>query len=58
MRAPQATCVVISLNTPYRGKQEFDSVAGISAQTAGAAGLRMQTVTTPPKARAKLHLPK
>ncbi|HYM68713.1 MAG TPA: cupin domain-containing protein [bacterium] len=50
-----ATCVVISPNEGYRGKQGFDYVAGVSAQTADAKGICMHTVVIPPLARATAH---
>jgi uncharacterized RmlC-like cupin family protein len=49
------TCVVISPEQGYRGKQGLDYVAGISAQTADSTGICMHTVVIPPGARAKAH---
>ncbi len=40
----------------YHGKQGFDYVAGISAETAGATGICMHLLTIPPGGRAKAHL--
>ena len=51
----QAACMVISPGETFRGKQDLDYFAGISAQSAGATGLCMHLVTIPPGARAKPH---
>ena len=40
----------------YSGKQGFDYVAGISAETAGATGICMHLLTIPPGGRARAHL--
>lgn len=55
MRTGPATCVVISPGESFRGKQDLDYFAGVSAQSAGAAGLCMHLVTIPPRGRAKPH---
>lgn len=49
------TCVVISPEEGYRGKQGFDYFAGVSAQTANAKGICMHTVIIPPRVRANGH---
>lgn len=51
-----STCRVIRGDTAYRGKQGLDYFTGISAESAGAAGLCMHMVTIPPGARANAHL--
>ena len=51
----QPACMVISPEETFRGKQDLDYFAGISAQSAGATGLCMHLVTIPPGARAKPH---
>jgi uncharacterized RmlC-like cupin family protein len=55
MTARPATCTVISPEETFRGKQDLDYFAGISAQSAGATGLCMHLVTIPPGGRAKPH---
>ncbi len=50
------SCVRISGNHTYQGKQGLRVFEGISAQTAGATGLCLHLVTIPPGARAKPHL--
>ena len=49
------TCVVISPSAGYHGKQGFDYIAGISAQTADSKGICMHTVVIPPRVRAAAH---
>ncbi len=49
------TCVVISPEEGYRGKQGFDYFTGVSAQTANAKGICMHTVVIPPRVRANGH---
>ena len=56
MAARRATCVVISPDETFHGKQDLDYFAGISAESAGSTGLCMHLVTIPPQARAKPHL--
>jgi len=51
----QPACMVISPGETFRGKQDLDYFAGISAQSTGATGLCMHLVTIPPGARAKPH---
>jgi uncharacterized RmlC-like cupin family protein len=48
-------CVVISPNETYHGRQDFDFLPGVSAQTAGSKALCMHLVTIPPQGRAKPH---
>lgn len=52
----QPTCVVVSPGETYRGKQELDYFAGVSAQSAGATGLCMHLLTIPPGVRSQPHL--
>jgi len=52
----EPTCVVVSPEESYRGKQRLDYFAGISAQSAGARGICMHLVTIPPGARSEPHL--
>lgn len=49
------TCVVISPDEGYRGKQGFDYFAGVSAQTANSKGICMHMVVVPPGVRANAH---
>ena len=56
MPARRATCVVISPDETFHGKQDLDYFAGISAESAGSTGLCMHLVTIPPQARATPHL--
>ena len=53
---PPATCVVLSPGEAFHGRQQLEYFAGVSAQTAGAAGLCMHLVTIPPGARSEPHL--
>ncbi|MFM9108263.1 MAG: cupin domain-containing protein [Chloroflexota bacterium] len=50
------TCVVVRDGDAFHGKQGLDYRAGISAETAGAAGICMHMLTMPPGARAEPHL--
>ena len=50
------TCRVIRGPEPFRGKQGLDYFTGISAESAGAAGICMHMVTIPPLGRANAHL--
>jgi uncharacterized RmlC-like cupin family protein len=52
----EPTCRVLRGGEPYRGKQGLTYEGGISAETAGAAGICMMLLTLPPGARAKAHL--
>jgi uncharacterized RmlC-like cupin family protein len=59
MLAQAPTCTVIrgsDGDETYTGKQGFTYFAGISARTAGAAGLCMHLLTIPPGGRARAHL--
>jgi len=48
--------VVIPAGESYRGKQELQYFAGVSAESAGSLGLCLHTVTIAPGARARPHL--
>lgn len=50
------TCRVFRAGETYAGKQGFDYQTGISAETAGSAGICMHLLTIPPGGRAKAHL--
>ena len=50
-----AQCKVIRGGEAFRGKQGMDYFAGISAQSAGAAGLCMHMLVLPPGGKAKPH---
>lgn len=52
---PAPTCVVVRPGDAYAGKQGLSYVAGISAETVGAAGLCMHLLTIPPGGRANAH---
>ena len=52
----EPTCVVVSPGEAFRGRQQLDYFAGVSAQSAGARGLCMHLVTIPPGARSEAHL--
>jgi len=49
-------CVVVSPEDEFRGKQQLDYFAGISARSAGAEGICMLLVKIPPGARSDAHL--
>jgi uncharacterized RmlC-like cupin family protein len=49
-------CRVVRPGSTYAGKQGFDYVAGISAESTGAKGICMHLLTIPPGVRAKAHL--
>ncbi|MCL5777799.1 cupin domain-containing protein [Limibaculum sp. FT325] len=49
-------CRVIRPDANYAGRQGLTYLAGISAESAGSAGLCMHLLTMPPGARAKAHL--
>lgn len=52
-----ATCHIIRPGaTSYHGKQGFDYIEGITAETVGAKGICMMLLTIPPGGRAKAHL--
>lgn len=42
--------------TSYAGKQGFDYIEGITAETTGSKGICMMLLTIPPGGRAKAHL--
>ena len=48
-------CRVLSSGKVFTGKQALDYTSGISAESAGAKHIHMQTLTMPPGARAKAH---
>jgi uncharacterized RmlC-like cupin family protein len=52
----QPACRRFRPGETYAGKQGFDYLAGISAESAGARGLCMHLLTIPPGARARAHL--
>jgi uncharacterized RmlC-like cupin family protein len=54
--ASERTCKIIRPNETYGGKQGFNYVEGISAETVGAAGICMVLLTIPPGGRAKAHM--
>jgi uncharacterized RmlC-like cupin family protein len=53
---PARTCVIVSPDESYRGKQDFDYFCGVSAQSAGAQGICMHVLTIPHGGRARPHL--
>jgi len=55
MRQGRPTCMVISPDETFHGKQDLDYFAGVSAETTGSAGLCMHLVTIPPRGLAKPH---
>src|SRR5918999_6443521 len=57
MSAPsRPTCRVVRATETYQGKQQTSYAAAISAESVGARGLCMHTLSIPPGARAKAHL--
>jgi uncharacterized RmlC-like cupin family protein len=50
------TCQLVRPTATYRGKQNLDYFAGVSADNCGAQHICMLLVTIPPGARAKAHL--
>ncbi len=50
------TCVVVHPRDSYDGKQGLTYFAGISAQSAGATGICMHSLTIPPGGKARPHL--
>ena len=50
------TCRVVRPGETYAGKQGFDYMAGISAETVGARGICMHLLTLRPGDRARAHL--
>ena len=53
---PEPTCVVVRDGGSYSGAQGFDYFAGISAESAGSAGLCMHRLDIPPGGAARPHL--
>jgi uncharacterized RmlC-like cupin family protein len=53
---PEPQCVVVRDGGSYAGAQGFDYFAGISAQSAGSAGLCMHRLDIPPGGAARPHL--
>ncbi len=49
-------CALIRPDATYEGKQGFQYLAGISAESAGSKGICMHLLTVPPGGRAKAHL--
>jgi uncharacterized RmlC-like cupin family protein len=49
------TCRVVRAATEFTGKQALVYAPGISAESVGAQGIRLQIVTIPPAGRAKAH---
>jgi uncharacterized RmlC-like cupin family protein len=56
MTEPMLDCRLVRPGGTYHGKQGFDYLAGISAESVGARGICMMLLTLPPGARAKAHL--
>lgn len=52
----ERACRVFRAGEAYAGKQGFDYVAGVSAETAGSEAICMHLLTVPPGGRAKAHL--
>jgi uncharacterized RmlC-like cupin family protein len=52
----ERTCVVLTADESFRGKQGFDYGGAISAQSVGATSICMHMLTIPPGGRAKPHL--
>jgi len=50
------TCRVVRPHDTYGGKQGFDYLAGIAAETVGSTGICMHLLTIPPGKRAKAHM--
>jgi uncharacterized RmlC-like cupin family protein len=50
------TCRVVRGGGEFHGKQGLDYFTGISAETTGARGICMHTLTIPPGGRANAHL--
>jgi len=48
-------CKVVLTGEPYVGKQGFNYLPALSAETVGARGIHMQLLTIPPGARARAH---
>lgn len=52
----QPMCRLIRASTSYAGKQGFDYLHGISAESAGSRSICMHLLTIPPLGRAHAHL--
>ena len=50
------SCRVIRPGSTYSGKQGFDYLEGISAESVGSSGICMHLLTIPPGQRARAHL--
>jgi uncharacterized RmlC-like cupin family protein len=50
------TCVLISKNSSYHGKQGLQYFSGVAAETTGSRALCLHMLTIPPGGRAKPHL--
>jgi uncharacterized RmlC-like cupin family protein len=50
------SCVLISRNSSYQGKQGLQYFSGVAAETTGSRGLCLHMLTIPPGGRAKPHL--
>lgn len=55
-RSSRSTCQIVKPGTAYDGRQGFNYVEGISAQSVGATGICMHLLTIPPRMRARAHL--
>ncbi|MBN9025763.1 MULTISPECIES: cupin domain-containing protein [Kaistia] len=49
------TCRIIRPNESYAGKQGFDYIEGITAESVGSTGICMNLLTIPPGGRASAH---
>ena len=56
METTSPTCMLISGNDTYRGKQGLEYFAGLSRETVGSKALCMHLVTIPPGTRGVPHL--
>ena len=55
MTSAKSVCLGLVAGTPFVGRQGLTYAAAVSAETAGAEGLHMQLLTSPPGGRAKAH---
>ena len=55
MNKQTKACKLLTSGIAVAGKQGFDYVVGISAESVGAEGIHLQLLTIPPGARAKAH---
>ncbi|MCX5497744.1 cupin domain-containing protein [Kaistia dalseonensis] len=51
-----ATCRLVRPSSTYAGKQGFDYIEGITAESVGASAICMMVLTIPPGGRAKAHM--